>query len=370
MGRLNVLQPEISSERSGNYSGWELAMKTALVTGASGFIGLQLLQYLVERGYRVRALLRPSSLSVVKAAGFDYSEVKAGSFDNESLGTVLPRSAEIVQGDIIDHDTLRRAVANVDVIFHLAAQLHIDRPSPAMQSETVRINVEGTRRLVEVARAARVGRFIFFSTINVYGPSRSNELLTEDSPLHPDSLYAETKIQAEQLALAQLPTVVLRLAAVYGAGMKGNYVRLVNALRKKRFVMIGAGSNRRTLIHHQDVCKAAVLAAETSCALGQTYNVSDGQVHTLQEIIGAICKGLDRSLPRFHLPIGLVRWTAGFLEAGMSVVGHKSPICRAMVDKIVEDIAVSGDKIRRQLGFQPDYFLDRGWRQTVHMRAA
>jgi len=317
-------------------------MKIALVTGASGVIGPPLIHHLMERGYRVRAFLRPS-LSP----------------------RPLPKSVETVQGEITDYHALGRAVHNVDTIFHLAAQLHIDRPSPALQGECVRINVEGTRRLVEVAQAAGIGRFIFFSTINVYGSSQPNQLLTEDSPLHPDSLYAETKIQGERFALTHLPAVILRLAAVYGPGMKGNYVSLVNALRKRRFLMIGDGRNRRTLIHSKDVCKAAVLAAEKACALGQIFNVTDGHVHTLQDIITAMCTGLGQRAPRFHLPVSLARFTADLLEAGMKVVGRNPPIRRAMIDKIVQDIAVSGDKIQRQLGYKAEHSLVRGWCETI-----
>lgn len=319
-------------------------MKTALVTGASGVIGPPLINHLMERGYRVRAFLRPSQTP-----------------------RSLPKSVEIFQSDITDYHALGRAVDGMDMIFHLAAQLHVDRPSPALQSECVRINVEGTRRLVEVAQAAGIGRFIFFSTINVYGSSQPNQMLTEDSPLHPDSLYAETKIQGERFALAHLPAVILRLAAVYGPGMKGNYVSLVNALRRRRFFMIGDGRNRRTLIHCKDVCKAAVLAAEKACALGQIYNVTDGQVHTLQDIIQAICIGLGQPSPRFHLPVSLARLTAALLEAGMKVVGRNPPIRRAMVDKITQDIAVSGDKIQRQLGYKAEHSLVRGWRETIDM---
>jgi UDP-glucose 4-epimerase len=141
----------------------------------------------------------------------------------------------------------------------------------------------------------------------------------------------------------------------------------MNALRKGRFLMIGDGRNRRTLVHSKDVCKAAVLAAEKACALGQVFNVTDGHVHTLQDIIKAMCTALGQRAPRFHLPVSLARFTADLIETGMKVVGRNPPIRRAMVDKIIQDIAVSGDKIQRQLGYKAEHSLVRGWRETIDM---
>lgn len=315
--------------------------KTALVTGASGAIGFTLTEHLREQGFAVRALVRNPS----------------------TLGSL--RGVEIIQGEINDSATLRKAVAGVSKVFHLAAKLHINNPSPALHDEYRRVNVEGTRALVETAQEAQVERLIFFSTINVYGPNKAEELLTEETPLHPDSFYAQTKVEGEAIALKGLDATVLRLAAVYGPRMKGNYPRLLNALRRGRFLMIGDGSNRRTLVHVKDVCEAALLAAEHPSALGQIYNVTDGEVHSLKEIIDAMSKALGRKPPKFRLPDLSVRWAAQSVESCLKLFGKTSPVGRATVDKFLEDIAVSGEKIQKQLGFQPMFDLQRGWRETV-----
>lgn len=315
---------------------------TALVTGATGAIGSALIQHLFEHGYQVRALVRSTSLS-----------------------GRLPESVETVWGDITNCHVLGAAVAATDVVFHLAAKLHTNDPPPSLQSEYHRVNVEGTRCLVEAAQAAGVKRLVFFSTINVYGPTRRGEVMNEDSPLHPDSWYAETKAQGEQIVLTGLPAVVLRLAAVYGPSMKGNYLRLLNAIRRERFAIIGDGCNRRTLVHVNDVCTAALTAAEHPAAVGQTYNVTDGHVHTLQEIIDAISAALEQSPPRCHLPARPARVLASVLEDGLRLLGKKPPIGRSTVDKFVEDIAVSGTKIQRELGYLPLYDLSVGWQETI-----
>jgi nucleoside-diphosphate-sugar epimerase len=314
----------------------------ALVTGASGAIGASLVEQLLAHNFGVLALLRASS-------------------GREHLNSRV----EIIEGEITDGESLRRAVDGVDTVFHLAAKLHVNAPSSSLRDEYRNVNVEGTRLLAEAAQAAGVERLIFFSTVNVYGASVNGELSDEASTPKPESIYAETKLEAEKIVLGTLPSVVLRLAAVYGPRMKGNYPLLVEALRKGRFVKIGDGRNRRSLVHVEDVCRAALLVGDTPKAIGETYNVTDGKVHTLNEVIDAISVALKKSPPRLRLPVGPTRALAGVLEDGAHLFGIKSPIGRNTVDKLNEDVAVSSKKIERELGFEPRVDLLTGWCKTV-----
>ena len=316
--------------------------KTALVTGATGVIGPVLVRSLLQEDYNVRVLIRRTS--------------------RESL---LPEGIEKRFGDLNNTKVLNEAVAGVSVIFHLSAKLHIDRPDLSQKEEYKEVNVEGTRRVVNAARTNDVRRLIFFSTINVYGPTDSGMVYDEKSPINPDGWYAQTKAQAEAIVLDGVPSVVLRLAAVYGPGMKGNYLRLLEAIRKGYFFMIGDGGNRRTLVFIRDLCRAALLAAEHPDALGQIYNVTDGKVHTLREVVGSLCEVMRKQPPKIALPRGMVRPLFGLMEDGHRLVGRKSPIGRSTVDKMLEDLAVSGDKIMRNLGFRPQYNLLNGWRETI-----
>jgi UDP-glucose 4-epimerase len=318
--------------------------RTALVTGANGAIGTALVRRLIEHGYAVRALVRGT----------------------RDCHAVLPESVEVVRGDITDRALMRRAVKDVNVVFHLAAKLHINNPPPGARAEYVRVNVEGTRALVEAARCERsVNRFIFFSTINVYGATRHGQVFDDDAPLNPDSLYAETKARGEEIVRETCDGVVLRVAAVYGAHMKGNFPRLLNTLRKRRPVIVGDGLNRRTLIYTEDLCHAAILAAERTESGGQTYNVTDGQLHTLREIINAMSDALGQPPPRLRLPKSPIRFAAGVLEDSFHLIGKDAPICRATIDKLTEDVAVTCGKIQRELGYRPQYDLRTGWRETV-----
>lgn len=316
--------------------------QTALVTGASGVIGPPLVRRLLSRGYIVRAL--------------DRIPTKESS---------LSKAIEFYACDLSDKVGLEDAVSGSVLIFHLAAKLHISKPTNEDKADYWKVNVDGTRNLVEAAAKAGVRRLTFFSTINVYGPSEPGTVHDETSPIRPESWYAESKFEAEGIAQRGLPAVILRLAAVYGPGMKGNYPKLLDALQRGSFIMVGDGENRRTLVHLDDACEAAILAAEHPDAAGRVYNVTDGKIHTLREVIGAICGALNKKGPSFSLPVGFVRPAFGMMEDCLHLLGRNSSIGRSTVDKFVEDLAVSSEKIQKELGFRPKVDLVSGWRDVV-----
>jgi len=313
----------------------------ALVTGATGAIGPTLVEGLRADGYVVRALVRSHSVRE----------------------EILP-DVKLVVGDICDDHALETAVAGVDVVFHLAAKLHAESPDTTLRADYERVNAEATRRLAETSERAGVHRFIYFSTIAVYGPTGRGDILSESAPLRPQSWNAATKLRGEEHALTAPGPIVLRLAAVYGSRLKGNYRRLVSAIDRGFFVHVGPATNRRTVIHECDVARAALLAARTARA-GSVYNVTDGDVHTVRDIAGAISRTLGRRPLPGHLPAAPVRFLAGAVEDTLRLMGRTPPIGRVTVDKLLEDVAVSGDKIQRELGFKPAFDLAAGWRQAL-----
>jgi nucleoside-diphosphate-sugar epimerase len=316
---------------------------TALITGATGVIGRMLVEGLRDDGYSVRALVRSPATS-----------------------GAIPPDVKVVVGDLCDDRALDEAVAGVDIVFHLAAKLHgeISDVGREARADYERVNADGTRRLADASALAGVRRFVYFSTIAVYGPTGPGEIHSETSSPRPQSPYAVTKLRGEEYALGAPGAVVLRLAAVYGLRLKGNYRRLVKAIERGLFVGIGAGTNRRTVVHEHDVVRAALLAARTARA-GSVYNVTDGRVHTVREISRAISSSVGRRLLPWHLPAAPVRFLVGVLEDTLGLAGGTSPIGRAAVDKLLEDVAVSGDKIQRELGFRPAFDLAAGWRQAL-----
>jgi UDP-glucose 4-epimerase len=273
----------------------------------------------------------------------------------------------------------------VDAVVHMAALLHIVNPPPELREKYEHVNVGGTATVVEAAIKADVKSVVLFSTIAVYGPS-DGRVLNEMSPTHPDTFYAQTKCVAEQIVLNARGAdgkplgAVLRLGAVYGSRIKGNYERLTRALAVGKrgtrlrhvplfpFIPVGKGLNRRTLVYDKDVGRAAALAVSHPAAAGRVFNVTDGGFHTLNEIIESICSALGRKPPRLSLPVGPTRTLIGLIEKGSHAIGIKPPVTREMIDKYTEDIAVDGSLIQKELGFAPQYDLNAGWVETVKER--
>jgi len=158
---------------------------------------------------------------------------------------------------------------------------------------------------------------------------------------------------------------VLRLGAVYGSRIKGNYERLTHALARHRFIPIRSGLNRRTLVYDKDVGRAAALTVSHPAAAGRVFNVTDGEFHTLNEIIESICAALGRNPPRLSLPVGPTRALVGLVEKGSRAIGLNPPVTQEMIDKYTEDIAVDGSLIQKELGFMPQYDLKTGWVETI-----
>jgi UDP-glucose 4-epimerase len=319
----------------------------ALVTGATGALGPALIQTLCSSGIHVKAIARHAP----------------------PLG-LLPENVEFITGDIAQSQFMNSVMDGVTVVFHLAAKLHSFNPPANLLDEYERINVVGTRCVIESASRKAIKRIVFFSTINVYGPC-VGMLPNEDFVPQPAGIYAQTKLRAEQIVLetkrfdGEPLGVVLRLAAVYGPRLKGNYRRLVEALDQKRFVQIGSGENRRALIHESDIARAALLAAYHPAAANQIFNVSDGNNHRFREILQAICAALGRKAPRLSLPVKLVYALIGMQEKIAGNLNIHPSVTRALLDKYFGDAAVDATRIQRALGFAPQFDLISGWKDTI-----
>jgi nucleoside-diphosphate-sugar epimerase len=318
-----------------------------LVTGATGAVGPRVVKALSDSGHQIRTV----------------------SLDSPPTG-IWPKAIETQIGDITNPAVVQSAMRGVDAVVHLAALLHIVNPTPDLRHKYEKINVGGTAMVVEAAVRANVSRVVLFSTIAVYGDS-SGQVFDEESHPNPKTFYEQTKLDAERIVLGAKKSpgqpigTVLRLAAVYGSRIKGNYRQLLKALAKSRFIPIGNGRNRRTLVYEKDVARAAVLAVEHPDAAGKVFNVSDGTFHSMNDIIASMCKALDRKAPRFSLPVGPVRFVAGMVEDVARIVGHKPPIMRTMIDKYTEDTAVDSRRIQKMLAFVPGFDLATAWKETV-----
>ena len=318
---------------------------SVLITGATGALGPAVVRAFSEGGWKIRTLSRRPPAPGTPAA-----------------------SHEHIASDIDDAETLSRAMDGVAVVVHMAALLHVfDRSATSVDYE--RVNVHGTADVMTAAHSRSVRRVVALSSIAVYG--RHEKTVDETAMAAPDTPYATSKLEAEQEVLHRKGTdgcplgTVLRLAAVYGPSVKGNYERLVRALARGRFVQVGDGSNARTLVFEDDAAQAILLAASHRAAGGATFNVTDGAIHTVREIIAAISAALGRRPPAVSVPARVAIAGASSLERLFGLIGRRSPVTRVTLDKYLEHVAVSGRHIQDTLGFQPRWTLSAGWRRTV-----
>jgi nucleoside-diphosphate-sugar epimerase len=226
-----------------------------LVTGATGKVGSRLAKRLAERGGRIRALVR----TVPKAAGLQAAGV------------------EVIGGDLLDSDSLTRAVAGVDAIVHCAAFFRGATPEQAHS-----VNDLGTRQLAHAAQTAGVKRFIFTSTGLVYGPS-GGKLVSETDACTPTAAYPVSKLAAERflLDLPELDVRIARLPFVYGDGDP----HIAEVLPMMRGF---APAQRLSLGHHVDVAQAIVRLLETPAPAHRIYNVVDDEAPDLAALYASV----------------------------------------------------------------------------------
>jgi len=323
--------------------------RLVLVTGATGAIGPRVVDALLDAGYTVRTL----SLEL----------------DNKKE---LNGFVDAVVGNITDRDAVVSAMKGVSCVIHLAALLHEDEeclPPEAYKQ----VNIEGTRIVVESAMQEGVERIVFASTISVY-EAKSGHISTEGDIPRPVTYYGKTKLIAEQIVLdaknykGEKSGTVLRFGSVYGENIRGNYQKLFEAIKNRRFIPIGAGRNRRSMIYDKDLARAIISVLDNNATLGDLMNLTDGKFYTLKEIQTAIYKALGRRYPRFRIPIRMVSWSAVLMQVVAGLIRIEPFFIRKKFIKYTEDFAVSGDKCRRLLLFKPHYSLESGWKELAAYR--
>jgi len=318
---------------------------TSLVTGATGFIGGRLVNSLRQQGDEVRALVRdPRRAQALKAQG-----------------------VALVEGDITDAATLKPAVEGVTDVFHCAAILG-DDPNPDIR----RVNVEGTRALLEAAAAAGARRFIHLSYLAVLG-AKHHHGTDESAPYErAHDPYTNTKIEAEQSVreygtMGRLETVVLRPGFVYGPGDKLFLPRLIEGLESRRFMFVGDGSKVLNLTYVDDLIQALLLARDTRAAAGQVYNLTDGSTTSLREFVDLLSELLDLPPATRHLPPALAWAICYALELASWAARSKTtpPLNVTRMKFLYYNQHYSIEKARRELGYAPTFDYSRGLRQSV-----
>ncbi|MEQ8223293.1 MAG: NAD(P)-dependent oxidoreductase [Candidatus Eremiobacterota bacterium] len=241
-----------------------------LLTGATGFTGKRFLEILLLQNYNVRVLLRETS-----------------NIDK------IDKRVTICQGNLFDASFLKSSMKDIDIVFHLAA-LRGETCRPWKEYEET--NIILTQRLLEASR--NVKRFIFCSTVGVMGFGTG---LSEKSPLKPCGNYHISKNEAEKICLSYKNCIIVRPSIVYGPEDNGFLYKLINLIKKRRFIIIGNGKNKIHMVHTDNLCKGFIDMALKGRA-GETYILADRKALTVSEISHIIAKKSGVTIPSVTVP--------------------------------------------------------------------
>jgi dihydroflavonol-4-reductase len=304
-------------------------VRPTLVTGATGFLGWHVARKLIERGHRVRALVRPGS-------------------------RVRELDVEVVTGDLRDPESLSRAAAGCGVVFHVAADYRLWAKNPA---DLFRSNVDGTRNMLEAARQAQVERLVYTSTVGCIGIP-GDEPGSERLPVGLDEMsgaYKQSKFQAEQIALGfaeqGFPVIIVNPTAPIGdhdfkPTPTGKIV--LDFLKGNMPAFVDTGLN---LVDAGDTAEGHLLACERGKP-GERYILGCENL-TLEQILERLAGVSGRKAPRWRIPYP-VAYLAGVVSTAVAnVTGHEPRAPLDAVRMARKKMWVSSDKARSELGFSP-----------------
>lgn len=309
--------------------------KVALLTGATSTLGHEIAHLLIKEGYLVRALIRddPNNINIIK-------EIPAG---------VIPYTVDITIPDDKHKKELINACVGVDCVFHVAAAVYRENNS----FDTIMdVNVVGTENLltaiVEANPQKRDIHFIFASSMGVYGHKFSDKILTEESPVNPDTPYGKSKYIAEQVIKSftdvhkNIHYTIFRMGTLYGKGYeKPSFYKVFMMIKSGKMRYVGSESNHLTLLNVMDAANAFVEAAKTENSHNRIYIITDGIAHTQKELFTLAAKYMNVGAPNSTISSIIAKVFGG------------SKINKDEMDFLMSNRVVSIKRITSELGFVP-----------------
>jgi nucleoside-diphosphate-sugar epimerase len=305
-----------------------------LVTGASGFIGCRLAQSVARSGHEVLATGRA-----------------ANAMETGRIQQLQSAGVKVHTGSLLDPGFAASLVSECQVVIHLAAAQHEGNVPDTYFRE---VNVDGTRALIDAAAKAGVRRFVYGSTIGIYGSARDGEL-DENSPPHPENIYGQTKYEAEQVVLqyaSAIQVCIARISETFGPG-DFRLLKLFRGIARGTFPMLGSCENLRQVIYVDDLAQGLLLAAEHPAAVGQTFVFAGIEVMTTNAMVAHIAAALGKKPPRWRIPVWPFRLAAAVCETIFRPLGIQPPLTQRRLDFFTKSFVFSTAKYGKVLGFSP-----------------
>jgi nucleoside-diphosphate-sugar epimerase len=336
-----------------------------VVTGAPGWLGTRFVEALTGRlpdvdvaafvgpATPIRCLVQPDA----DAAGL----------------TALDRRVAPCVGDLNERESLRELLRGAEggILVHIAGLVHPAR----FTRDFERVNVDGTRHLLEAAEEAGVKRVVVVSSNSAIGCNPDAEhRFDEQSPYNPSTGYGRSKARMEALvqsvrARGRMETVVIRPPWFYGPHQPPRQTLFFSMIKAGKFPILGNGNQRRSMAYVDNICQGLALAAATPRANGETYWIADERPYTLNEIVETVERVLEEdfgvacSHKRLHLP-ALVGEGARVADLCLQSVGLYHQKIHVL-GEMHQTIACSIEKATRELGYRPSVALREGMRRSI-----
>ena len=308
--------------------------KKVFVTGAAGFIGLALVDFLCEKKYHVLSGVRIKT------------------------DKLHPLSTQIEVGDQVGKVSWEKELNGVDVVVHLAGKAHVsNRAAKGLKSDFLAANVDVTLRLANQAAAAGVSRFIFISSIGVCGNQTfGSPFCTDHQPKKPITDYAVSKYEAEKglrelSSKTSMDIVIIRPPLVYGNNAPGNFGRLIKITSKCIPLPLGGINNKRSLVFLSNLIDFIALCISHPKAGNQTFHVSDGVDVSTSELMLMTSRSACKPCLLFPFPHKLV-------VRGLNMFGKS-----LMAQQLYGDLQVDISKNKRLLGWEPPVSISQAFKQ-------
>lgn len=324
-----------------------------LITGASGFIGSHLAKRLLKEGYTdITSTLLPNT---------------SDKYERENCLALKELGIKFVECDIRNIKEVARIVKEKDVIFHLAA---ISRPMHIEKEEYYRTNLVGTYNFLESIKDKKATKLIHISTVSVLGVSKNGRPLLEEEFQKEKNDYGLSKRYAENLVQIyhnnyDIHSIIIRPCLMYGPGCITRSI-VFKAVEMGLFPLINNGAGKIEFCYIDNLIDLVMNSYKNEKAIGQIFNVTDGQSYSLRHILYSIADSLSVKRPFISIPYMLAKTGGIFMEIISKIIGIHPPFSRTAADWMSKDINVYDcSKAIEILNYSPNVSLNDGIRETI-----
>lgn len=320
-----------------------------LVTGGTGFVGMQLVPELLKHDFEVTCLVR----DIHKGKEFQkkYPQVR------------------LIPGDVTKTETLKGISENIDYVIHLAAMGHVSAVTEEAFRQFVGINEVGTQNLInEFRSSSQLKKFIHFSSTAAMGPALSPTLDEVTKP-NPKTPYQKSKYRSEQIVNKafkehNFPSLIIRPCMIYGPGGYGEFYKFCRLMKKGIFPKVGLGKNLTPLVYVLDVVSATILALENGRP-GETYIIASDTSIPMDTLRKYIVKSIGVYRPYIIVPGFLALAGARIIESVFPLLGKEPIVTYRNIKSTIVDRTFNIQKAKNELGYIPGWSFEDGIRNTI-----